>query len=412
MRDQIPMLRTRLLRQVHICTAWFLLLAVSATATAQTRIVAIGDVHGALPEFESILKEAGLLGAKRGAKGGWAGGNAVLVQLGDVVDRGPQSRACMDLLMDLERTALKQKKGHVVALLGNHEVMAMTGDLRYVAPEDYQRFSTSKSEQVRQSAYRDFQNYVADRARAGMPMARSVSSEQWMTAHPLGYFERRDAFGPQGVYGRWLRQHATVYQSDGIAFVHGGLSPNSSFDTLDTVNAQMRGALSAFDRGWESLANAGIIWRYMTIDEAVIEIQRERAAIPMREVDDAKRKEELANFIDLLTWLQSPDNPTWYRGLAQQAEQTLAPSLQAMMSRLKIKVIVAGHSVIPSFEVTQRFGGRVTLIDTGMLHAVFGGEASALQIQGGRFTALSPGKPPRDLAQPPDDAVGGESARP
>lgn len=408
------MKKLSLFRLIEVLTAWLVLAMLQSTAAAQTRIVAIGDVHGALPEFESILKETGILDAKRGAQGGWAGGRTVLVQMGDLVDRGPQTRACLNLMMDLERTSLKQKTGKVVALLGNHEVMAMTGDMRYVSPEDYQSFATPRSEQIRQSALSEYQSFLSDRARAGIPAARTLSSEQWMSAHPPGFFERRDAFGPLGVYGRWLRQHDVVYRSDGIAFVHGGLSPNASFDTTDDMNSQVRGALAAFDKEWQSLVRARIIWRYMTMDEAVLEVQRERAAIPMRETEDTKQKEELDKFIELLTWLVAPDNPIWYRGLAEQPEQTLGPSLQAMMARLKIDAIVAGHTVVPDFEIRQRFDNRVFLIDTGMLRPVFGGNASALEIQAGRFTAHTVGQAPRSLpSRPaPAGAASGGTAQP
>jgi hypothetical protein len=400
------------LRPLPILGAWLLLAALHSTAAAQTRVVAIGDVHGALPEFESILKETGLLDAKRGARGGWAGGKTVFVQLGDLVDGGAQTRACLDLAMALEQTSVKQKKGKVVTLLGDHEFMAMTGDMNDVSADDYKSFATSKSEMARQDAYRDYQAYLAGRARAGMALARSGSTLQWMAAHPLGYFERRDAFGPQGVYGRWLRQHDVIYQNDGVAFVHGGLSPNATFESIDEMNAQMRGALRAFDKGWQSLVNAGIVWRYMTMDEAVLEIQRERAALPLRDAEDTKRKEELDKFIELLTWLVAADNPVRYRGLAEQPEQILGPSLQTMMARLKITTIVAGHSVAPSFEIAQRFDNRVVLIDTGMLKSVFGGKASALEIENGRFTARSIGQPPRALAPHDTSATTSGTARP
>src|SRR5262245_39076231 len=70
-------------------------------ATPQTpgnRIVAIGDVHGAFDQFVEILQAAGLIDAKRQ----WSGGNAVLLQTGDVFDRGPKVRDALDLLMRLE----------------------------------------------------------------------------------------------------------------------------------------------------------------------------------------------------------------------------------------------------------------------------------------------------------------------
>ena len=151
-----------------------------------------------------------------------------------------------------------------------------------------------------------------------------------MAEHPLGFFERRDAFGPQGVYGRWLRQHSVAYQSGGVVFVHGGLSPNLAFDDINDLNEQMHAALQAFDRGWQSLAKEGIIWRYMTMDEAVLEIQRERAAIPMRQTENTRLKDELEKFIGLLTWLLASDNPIWYQGLAERPEQTLGPGLDAI----------------------------------------------------------------------------------
>ena len=395
------MRKRSLVRPAELFAALMLLVALGLAAAAQSRIVAIGDVHGALPEFESILKQTSLIDARRGAGGGWTGGRSVLVQLGDVVDRGPQTRACLDLLMALERSAERQN-GKVMALLGNHEVMAMTGDLRYVSPEDFQSFVTGRSEKIREDAYREYLNFVSSQdLRAGdAPPAQQTEREKWMAEHPLGFFERRDAFGPLGVYGRWLRSHDVAYQSGDAAFVHGGLSPSFSFRDIRDLNEQMRAALAAFDSGWQSLSRTGIIWRYMTLDEAILQIQTERAAIPTRENVDPKLKDDLEQFVRLVTWLVSPNNPIWYRGLAVEPEEALGPGLEAMLARLKIGHIVAGHSVAPEFEIRQRFGNRVFLIDTGMLGSAFGGRASALEIQGGRFTAHSAGRDPQVLAAP------------
>ena len=101
-------------------------------AQAPPRLVVVSDVHGDLGQFVTVLTQAGVIdGARK-----WTGGTTVVVQTGDVPDRGPDSRKVMDLLMDLEKQA--RKAGGVVhALLGNHEVMNMVGDLRYVTPEEY-----------------------------------------------------------------------------------------------------------------------------------------------------------------------------------------------------------------------------------------------------------------------------------
>ena len=31
------------------------------------------------------------------------------------------------------------------------------------------------------------------------------SEDEWMKAHPLGFIEQREAMGPDGKYGKWLR---------------------------------------------------------------------------------------------------------------------------------------------------------------------------------------------------------------
>src|SRR5579872_4474537 len=108
------------------------------------RIVAVGDVHGAYEQFVQILKVAGLIDDRLH----WSGGRTHLVQTGDVVDRGPDSRKAIDLLRQLIDEAPKAG-GAVHALLGNHEAMRMLGDMRYVNAGEYQAFVTPKSEAMR-----------------------------------------------------------------------------------------------------------------------------------------------------------------------------------------------------------------------------------------------------------------------
>src|SRR5438093_1838563 len=65
------------------------------------RVVAIGDVHGAYDRLVAILTAAHLIDDRQR----WSGGVAHLVQLGDVVDRGADSRKALDLLRRLEAEA-------------------------------------------------------------------------------------------------------------------------------------------------------------------------------------------------------------------------------------------------------------------------------------------------------------------
>ena len=221
------MIASRLLRIVSGCAFAALLLAPSlAVHGAQStscgidgveRIVAVGDVHGAYDRFVEILKTAGVIDSRQR----WSGGRVHLVQLGDVLDRGPDSRKALDLLRRLEREATSAG-GAVHALLGNHEVARMLGDLRFVHPGEYQAFVTDNSEEMR---------------------------KRFLTTTPLGQTEMILAFGAKGEYGQWLRTHDAVARINGILFLHGGISPAVASTSCDDINATVRRELTTdFDQ--------------------------------------------------------------------------------------------------------------------------------------------------------------------
>jgi hypothetical protein len=168
------------------------------------RVVAVGDVHGDLEALVEVLKLAGLVDEKQR----WTGGKAHLVQTGDIADRAPRTRDCYELLMRLEQEALAAG-GRVHVLLGNHEVMNMRGDLRYLTPEEL-------------ASYAD----------------QSPAPDAPQT--PRGLAGHRVAFGPEGRYGRWLRRRPAVLRIDGTLFMHGGLQPEVPARTLEELNRWVR----------------------------------------------------------------------------------------------------------------------------------------------------------------------------
>jgi hypothetical protein len=352
--------------------------AAQERGATSARVVAVGDVHGAYPEFVAILQRVGLIDSGRQ----WIGGSSVLVQTGDVPGHGPQTRAVLDLLMDLERQAQKQS-GRVIPLLGNHEVMNMIGEVRYVSAEDYQTFANDQSEKVRAQAYQDYMKFLEARGQRLRP-DDEVARQQWMVEHPLGFFELRDAYGSQGQYGRWLRQHDAIGQVGDVLFMHGGLNPKLHFRNIEELNNRIRSDLSSFDSLWQSLAERKIIWPYMTLSEASRRLQEEKQSGPR----DFEAVEKMLRLLDSGTGLLvSPDSPFWYRGYTLEPEEKLWPDLDKMLSRLKVHYIVVAHTVRPKFDITSHFDKHVFLIDTGMLKPFFGGRASALEIEDGRFTA-------------------------
>ena len=111
------------------------------TPSPETRIVAIGDIHGDFVLLLTLLRLANLIDDD----GCWIGRNAICVQCGDLVDRvrpgsgapdTPHVREEIDLLQyihGLDRDARRNGGGRVIALLGNHEFASMDGtrDLEY-----------------------------------------------------------------------------------------------------------------------------------------------------------------------------------------------------------------------------------------------------------------------------------------
>src|SRR5208337_2167454 len=349
---------------------------------APQRIVAIADVHGAYEEFLGILLRMGLIDA--GHK--WAGGSTIFVQVGDVPDRGPETRKALDLLMELEREAPAQG-GKVIPLLGNHEVMQMMGDLRYTTPADFLSFTTSQSEQVRDLAYQDYRKFIAaSRAIHDVPDDEDAH-QRWLARHPLGFFEQRDAYAPDGVYGRWLRTHDAIAQLGDTLFLHAGLDPKLHFRSIDELNGKIRSEIIGFDKLWQALVQEKTIWRYMTLDDAFNQVKLINGA-PQSGSPSALDVENVRRMLDLPEGLlMSNQSPLWYRGLALEPEERNEKGLNKMLDRLDARYMVLGHTVLPVHAVTARFNNRVFLIDTGMLKSYYGGRASALEIRDGKLTA-------------------------
>ncbi len=155
------------------------------------RIVAVGDVHGDYAQLVRTLRAAKVIDKENR----WIGGKTHLVQTGDVLDRGADSRKVMDLLMDLEVQA-PEAGGRVHALIGNHESMILFRDLRYVHPGEYASFGGKDA-------------YL-------------------------------DALSPEGKYGKWIASHNAVIQINDTLFLHGGISADYASMPLKKINEMIR----------------------------------------------------------------------------------------------------------------------------------------------------------------------------
>jgi predicted phosphodiesterase len=143
-----------------------------------SKILAVSDIHGEYEALTELLKNSGVIDRKLR----WQWGDGHLVVNGDVFDRGDRVTECLWLIYKLELQA-RRRGGRVHFVLGNHDIMVMQGDNRYVHKK-----------------YLD-----------GVARKLKVIHE--------------DLYGPDMELGRWLRTKHVAVRLNDILFVHGGVSP-------------------------------------------------------------------------------------------------------------------------------------------------------------------------------------------
>jgi hypothetical protein len=355
------------------------------------RIVVFADVHGAYDPLIAILRETGVIDASLH----WSAGRTRLVGLGDLVDRGPDSRKVLDLLMRLEGEAAAAG-GAVHQILGNHEVMNIAGDLRYVSPPEFASYAGEEDAAAREATWR-------------LILAKdpAASRAEFDTAFPPGYFGHQALFAPDGRYGRWLLGKPMLVVINDTAFVHAGLPPLVASLGLDATNVSLHAALDGYLEAWQSVTGALGLVRPI----GFLERPETLAALPAPADADAIGKLQDGP-------LFTPDGPTWYRGQALCNVYAETANLDAALAKLGVGRVIEGHTVTPTGRVLRRFDGRVVLLDTGMLAPAYHGRASAMVFENGQWSvayADSPGQrfqpetPPRAVGPRPrnldDDAL-------
>ena len=275
----------------------------------------------------------------------------LLVQLGDITDRGPDSLKIVRSLQQLQREA-PRKGGKVVVVLGNHEAMNLIGDNRYTTPGEYASFVDGQSASRRDKVYTANKAQLEAFAKSQNPAATPDQVRaSWMAEHPLGWVEHRLAWGPTGDLGKWAASNPAILKIGGTLFVHGGISAEYAKAPLDAVN--------------------------------------QRIAEAMRSGDDSPA-----------SVLTDPLGPLWYRGLvttdadAQAARAAMKPpappltadqELTAVLSAYGAQRLVIAHT--PSLTgIIINADGRLARIDTGNSR-FYGGPLSWLEISGDRMTA-------------------------
>jgi hypothetical protein len=345
--------------------------------TGIERVVAMSDPHGDHGAMLRTLGNAGIVDDD----GNWAGGDAYLVITGDLLDRGPDSRAIMDLVMRLEAQA-PDSGGKVLLTLGNHEVMNLVGDLRYVSAGEYAAFAGEETAEERE---RWFQSLLSRRRVQTLGMVDEAQLRaEFDRDRPPGFYAHRRAFSSEGKYGRWLMEKPLMVVVNDTAFVHGGMPPLVAEQSLDELNDQLGDDINQYVIAMETLYDSALIDPAVNFyDQADIAEGLSAGAASDPSTDPAVRAaiETVVALHD--SPVHGPDSPLWYRGTVGCSVLAEGDVLAASLAAVGASRVVIGHTPTVTRRVLERFDGRVIEIDTGMFNEAYRGSGFAVILKAG-----------------------------
>ena len=311
------------------------------------RTVVVGDLNG-----QANLLRRFLLGLRLIRRDGhWTGGRNVLVQMGDVPNRGGGAREAMDLLVRLRGEA-RAVGGDVYWLLGNHEVMSTLRHEAYVSPDEYMEFAdTEQIERYHIDRTRYLYELLNGPEPAGIVEPLGGRLRAWEDANAPGRASYRSAMGADGEYGRAIRRLPVAFMLGPLLFVHGGLSPRWAEHGLDSLRAQAEAAWAARPEFYHELEPQGIF--------------------------------------------RDPLGPLWHRAYAVGNAKVVRDDLQEALRLVEATQMFVGHTRtdslpegLPSVPLL-RHRGRLVMTDVGLGEP--GEPGCALVIERGRIEMWTPG---------------------
>ncbi|MBK7560661.1 MAG: metallophosphoesterase [Chitinophagaceae bacterium] len=140
------------------------------------KLFIVSDIEGNFSALRKLLQANGVIDKNFN----WSFGNGHLVLTGDFFDRGSQVTEVLWLIYSLEEKA-KKMGGYIHFVLGNHEIMNLSGDIRYVQPKYFEN--------------------------------AALLNENYMTL-----------YSENSELGKWLRTKNIMERIGDILFIHGGIS--------------------------------------------------------------------------------------------------------------------------------------------------------------------------------------------
>lgn len=291
---------------------------------AADRLVVVGDVHGDIEALRSCLRTANLVDANDH----WAGGDTVVVQVGDIFDRGND-----DLRIEewIHRLALQARSvdGAIYSIMGNHEVMNAAGD---------HSMATRK-------AFAPFDDLL--------PELEEMVGGDWSQVEGFPAWSRCRllAMRPGGSVARLMSAHAVCMKVGDNLFVHAGLRPQ---------HLRGAGGVAEAEEVMENM-NAGAAAWLLGSGKAMPNV------------------------------LFGEDSPVWTRVYSspdsRDVDEAARAELEEVLRLTGTKRMLVGHTP-QRLGINSAANGQIWRVDTGMT-AMIGGRPEVLEIVGDEITVLT-----------------------
>ena len=299
------------------------------------RLIAIGDVHGDYQATIEALLLAGVVEVSDDGVVHWSGGCDVVVQTGDQLDRGTGEQKILDLFETLADEAW-QAGGAFYSLLGNHEIMNVRLNFRYVLSEqawaDFQNISYDEAELLESLGY---QNVDDLRRRVGLP-----NETRYFYVQDEDLLRRTAAFAPGSIYANSLAEHNVVMVVGDTVFVHGGIHRHHADYGLENINSEVQ----AYMRG-----------------------------------DSTDYPDPMMGDVEGVVWSRHFSR--------QHTSAEVCALLADVLAAVPAQRMVVAHT-IQYRGINSECDGEVWRIDTGM-SSHYGGEIWVLEIVGDKVTSLN-----------------------
>jgi len=306
------------------------------------RLVCLGDVHGDLEGLRHLLELSGVVNPTGNGDRLWVGGNTILVQCGDVLDRGSEELACYSLLSRLSHEA-KEAGGKVILLYGNHEALNAMGMFQY---------STTDQE---------YEHVV------GREVDQALDSTSWRHQYVGNQPARWATYEPGGLLSQTLMANMKVAVKIGrTVCVHAGLKPEhlERYDGIEGMNQQAKAWIANKQEGVQ-FNNVG---EYPVFNQQVVEVE-------------ARQQSYVKTIPPVLKG--GTDSPIWMRDYSFPHDaHPKNPDAQSMIDGALRMVdcdrMVMGHTV--QRRINNALEGKAWRVDVGVSRGVVGGVPEVLEI--------------------------------